>query len=187
MKKIKIKFKFVFMNYKVIIVSLVTFVLVSFTIPTKVQKKIDKQIKATFEVEVFEKIGVSFPEGVQQELAVKLNADNFFSIQANDETIGYFYFGHGFGKTDKFDFMVIFDADLVIAKTKVLVYREDHGSEIGSKRWLKQFIGKKEGDHLRYQHDIAAISGATLSAESMTDVVNDLLTTIAELHKKNLL
>jgi len=175
------------MNYKVIIVSLVAFVLVSFSIPKRVIKKIDKQIKATFEVEVFEKVGVSFPEDAQQGLTVKLTADNFFSIHSNDQKLGYFYFGQGYGKTDNFDFMVILDTDLVIAKTKVLVYREDHGSEIGSKRWLKQFIGKKEGDKLRYQYDIAAISGATLSAESMTEVVNEMLATIAVLHKKNLL
>jgi len=175
------------MNYKVMIVSLAAFVLVSFSIPKRVHKKIDKQIKATFEVEVFEKIGVGFPEDVQKELVVKLNPENFFSIHANDKKLGYFYFGHGFGKTDKFDFMVIFDTDLVIAKSKILVYREDHGSEIGSKRWLKQFTGKKGGDKLRYQHDIAAISGATLSAESMTDAVNQLLASIAILHEKNLL
>ena len=175
------------MNYKVIIVSLVAFVLVSFSIPKRVHKKIDKQIKATFEVEVFEKIGLDFSEDVQQELIAKLNAENFFKIQADDKTLGYFYFGHGFGKTDKFDFMVILDADLVIAKSKILVYREDHGSEIGSRRWLRQFTGKKGGDKLLYQHDIAAISGATLSAESMTEAVNELLESIAILHEKNIL
>ncbi|MBL4746026.1 MAG: FMN-binding protein [Flavobacteriaceae bacterium] len=175
------------MNYKVMLVSLMAFVLVSFSIPKRVHKKIDKQIKATFEVEVFEKIGVEIPEDIQQELVAKLTAENFFSIHANDEKIGYFYFGHGFGKTDKFDFMVIFDTDLVIAKTKILVYREDHGSEIGSRRWLRQFNGKKGGDTLRYQHNIAAISGATLSAESMTEAVNDLLESIAILYKKNIL
>jgi len=168
-------------------VSLAAFVLVSFSIPKRVHKKIDKQIKSTFNIEVFEKIGVEFTDDIQQELVAKLNAENFFSIHSNDKKIGYFYFGHGFGKTDKFDFMVILDKDLVIAKTKILVYREDHGAEIGSKRWLRQFSGKKVGDTLRYQHNIAAISGATLSAESMTDAVNEFLTSIAILHKKNII
>lgn len=163
------------------------FLFVSFTIPTKVHKKIDKQIKATFEVEVFDKIGITFSEEVQKDLVAKLNAENFFKIQADTKILGYFYYGHGFGKTDEFDFIVILDANLIIAKTKVLVYREDHGSEIGSRRWLRQFTGKTGGDILRYQYDIAAISGATLSAESMTETINDFLASIAILHEKNIL
>lgn len=175
------------MSYKIFLMSIVACVLVSFSIPKKVHKKIDKQIKAAFEVETFEKIGVTFPEDVQKELIAKLHPDNFFKIMSNDKKLGYFYYGHGFGKTDQFDYIVILDADLIIAKTKVLVYREDHGSEIGSKRWLRQFTGKKGGDKMRYQHDIAAISGATLSAESMTESINDLLASLAILHQKNLL
>jgi len=34
---------------------------------------------------------------------------------------------------------------------KVLVYREDHGGEVASKRWLKQFSGKSKTDNLLYQ------------------------------------
>ena len=66
---------------------------------------------------------------------------------------------------------------------KILVYREDHGGEIGSKRWLKQFIGKTLTHNLKYQKDIAAISGATISARSMTFEVNKLLKAINILHK----
>jgi Na+-translocating ferredoxin:NAD+ oxidoreductase RnfG subunit len=67
---------------------------------------------------------------------------------------------------------------------KVLVYREDHGSEVGSKRWLNQFNGKTKNENLTYQKDIAAISGATISAKSMTNEVNKLLKTITILHHK---
>ncbi len=175
------------MNYRILLTLIVTCILVSFSIPKKVHKKIDKQIRATFEVASFEKIGVTFPDEIQSQLTAKLHADNFFSIVSNDKKIGYFYFGQGFGKTDHFDFLVILDTNLIIAKTKVLVYREGHGSEIGSKRWLRQFTGKKGGDNMRYQHDISAISGATLSAESMTDSINDLLASLAVLHQQNVL
>ncbi len=59
-----------------------------------------------------------------------------------------------------------------------MIYREDHGAEVGSKRWLKQFIGKSGDNNLKYQKDIVAISGATISAKSMTNEVNKLLKTI---------
>ena len=63
----------------------------------------------------------------------------------------------------------------ILTKTKILVYREDYGGEIGSKRWLKQFIGKTPNDELRYQQNIVAIYRATISVSSMTSAVNDLL------------
>ncbi|MDH5413496.1 MAG: FMN-binding protein, partial [Flavobacteriaceae bacterium] len=67
---------------------------------------------------------------------------------------------------------------LVITKTKVLIYREDYGGEIGSKRWLQQFIGKSKEDNLVYEQDIIGISGATISANAMTVAVNNLLKSI---------
>ena len=68
-----------------------------------------------------------------------------------------------------------------------MVYREDYGGEIGSKRWLKQFIGKTQNDELKYQDNIVAISGATISVRSMTSAVNDLLHSLKILHSKQIL
>ena len=72
-------------------------------------------------------------------------------------------------------------------KTKVLVYREDYGGEIGSKRWLKQFIGKTQHDELRYGDNIVAISGATISVRSMTHAMNNILASLKIIHEKNIL
>ena len=66
----------------------------------------------------------------------------------------------------------------------MLIYREDYGAEIGSKRWLKQFIGKKNGEDLKYERDIIAISGATISAYSMTIAINNLLKSVGELQQQ---
>ena len=69
----------------------------------------------------------------------------------------------------------------------MLIYREDYGGEIGSKRWLRQFIGKTSKDKLKYQKDIMAISGATISASSMTIAVNAFLQNLAILHQNKVL
>jgi Na+-translocating ferredoxin:NAD+ oxidoreductase RnfG subunit len=79
---------------------------------------------------------------------------------------------------------VIFDHNLKIAITKVLIYREEYGGEIGSKRWLRQFTGKSGEDSL---DDIAAISGATISVRSMTNAVNDILKTMKILQIKKVI
>jgi major membrane immunogen (membrane-anchored lipoprotein) len=59
------------------------------------------------------------------------------------------------------------------------VYREDYGSEIGSKRWLKQFLNKTPEDRFVYRQNIAAISGATISVKSMTNAMNNLMISLA--------
>jgi len=101
--------------------------------------------------------------------------------------LGYGYLGKAPSKTDEFDYLILIDVNLIIKKTKILIYREDYGGEIGSKRWLKQFIGKSNTDTLQYEKDIIAISGATISANSMTKAVNIFLKNITILKEKNIL
>jgi Na+-translocating ferredoxin:NAD+ oxidoreductase RnfG subunit len=81
---------------------------------------------------------------------------------------------------------VIFNKDLTVRQTKILAYREEYGGEIGSKRWLSQFDGKSGDETLEYQKNIDAISGATISARSMTMAMNNLLKTINTLKQKHI-
>ena len=89
--------------------------------------------------------------------------------------MGYAFIGTAPSKTDTFEYLVVFDSSLVIKKVNVLVYREDYGGEIGSNRWLRQFVGKARSTDLTVGKNIAAISGATISVYSMTNAVNQLL------------
>lgn len=161
------------------------FIFFSFSIPKKLIKKIDKEIKSSFNITSFSKELFIISDEINASLLVPFKEDNFYKISTNQNFIGYFYYGKAPSKTDEFDFLVIFDENLIIKKIKILAYREDYGMEIGSKRWLKQFNGLTKGDHVKYQKDIKAISGATISAKSMTKAVNDLLQSIAILQNKN--
>ena len=76
-------------------------------------------------------------------------------------------------KADTFDYLVLLDPDLIIMKAKVLVYREDYGGEIGSKRWLKQFNDLSTKDSVVYSKDIKGISGATISSKAVARIIND--------------
>jgi hypothetical protein len=161
--------------------------LLSFKLPSNLQKKITKEIKITFSIEKYELDEVAVSDSVNVLLKNKIQKNKLFKILLSKELVGYAFIDKAPSKTDEFDFLILFDADLIVKKAKVLIYREDYGGEIGSKRWLKQFIGKKGNDILVYEKDIIAISGATISAYSMTVGVNKLLHTVSELQKHKVL
>jgi len=152
-----------------------------------IQKKVDKQIIETFNVQEFTFTEFNIDSEIARTLPSTFGKNNLFKIETEDSFLGYAYVAKAFGKVDFFDYLVLFDKDLIILKTKILIYREDYGGEIGSKRWLKQFIGKTQNDDLRYGDNIAAISGATISVKVMTKAMNDLLKSLKILYSKNIL
>jgi len=175
------------MNYKQVLTLVFSIALMSFGLPKNIQKKVDKEIKSAFSLEDFNMEAIEIPKVISSELPSVFSDDNFFQIKTIDSLLGYAYIGKAPSKTDKFDYLVLFDTEFIIKKSKVLIYREDYGGEIGSKRWLKQFIGKSENDTLLHGKDIMAISGATISTMSLTKAINDLLKSIKILHEKGTL
>lgn len=175
------------MKIKGISILIIAFLSLSFGLPKKIQKKVDKAIKITYEIENYAFNAITIPENVAKELPSKFQADNFFEIKSEENLLGYAYIAKAPSKTAQFDYLVLLDEALVVKKAKVLVYREEYGGEIGSKRWLKQFIGKT-GDHeLQLNNNIIAISGATISVRSMTDAMNDLLQSLKIINAKGIL
>lgn len=75
------------------------------------------------------------------------------------------------GRYEMFDYLVIVNHEFAIEKISILKYRSEHGGEIASKKWLKQFENYSSGE-LRYKKEISALSGATISANS---IVADIL------------
>lgn len=148
----------------------------SFSLPKNIQKKVEKQISKTFAVKDFTIEPIHIIDSVNTKLKKKISTDQLFKIVKGDqELIGYAYVDKAPSKTDEFDYLILLNKELIIAKTKVLIYREDYGGEIGSKRWLKQFIGLKSKEKVTYEKDIIPISGATISAYAMTAAVNTFL------------
>lgn len=169
------------------IICILSLFLVSFNLPDRLKKKVHKEIEKTFEVEGFQLKPVVIDTSIKNKLSFKIEENNLFKIEKEGKILGYAFVDKAPSKTDEFDYLILLDKNLIIAKTKVLIYREDYGGEIGSKRWLKQFIGKKSSDKLKYRKDIIAISGATISANSMTVAINIFLQNLAILHKNEVL
>lgn len=152
-------------------------------LPKNIFKKVSKEIVSVYETKNFELKEVEINEDLNAELAHPVKDNNFFQILVSNELVGYAYIAKAPSKTDEFDYMVLLDKELIIIRSKLLIYREDYGAEIGSKRWLKQFNGLKEGVNVEYGNEIIPISGATISAQSMTVAINNLLESIAILNK----
>ena len=173
------------MNFKQLVFPLLALFFLSFGLPKYIQKKVDKEIRSTFSIDEFSFKSKSISEEVVKDLPSKFGKDNLFEIKIEDSLLGYAYIGKAPSKTAEFDYLVLLDKELIVLKAKVLVYREEYGGEIGSKRWLKQFIGKTKTDEVAHGENIIAISGATISVRSMTNAMNNLLKSLNILHSKN--
>ena len=175
------------MGKKQVSIVVLALFLMSFGIPKHIKKKVEKEIRETFQVDQFNLMSIDIPVETAQDLPSTFGSDNFFKIEENQKLLGYAYIAQAPSKTAQFDYLVLLDKELIVLKAKVLIYREEYGGEIGSKRWLKQFIGKSQHDKLKYGDNIVAISGATISVRSMTIAMNNLLQSLKILHTKTIL
>ena len=151
------------------------------------KKRVAKQIKTIFNIENFELSNIKIDNKVKEEIWDQFNYSKFKKIIHNGELIGYSYESKAPSMHYEFDYLIILGLDLKIIDSKVLVYRENWGGEIGSKRWLNQFKHKGKDDRLKYMQDISAISGATISVKSMIETVNLFLDSVNKLNKSSVL
>lgn len=175
------------MNFKLIIAIVSVLFIVSFNLPKKILKKVNKTIETTYDVKEFSLESISISQDVNSELPRKIEDNSLFKILKDTELIGYAYVDRAPSKTAIYDFLVLFDTELIVTKSKVLIYREEYGGEIGSKRWLKQFIGSTKNDFFKINDNIIPIAGATISVNSMTKAMNEVLQNIGKLQELNIL
>jgi len=98
---------------------------------------------------------------------INSTSDNFYSISESEKIIGYLIVQSEFSKYKKFDYFIIYNNFTEILKVEILNYRESHGFEICNKRWLKQFIGNNSASEFEFNSKVDAISGATISVNSL--------------------
>lgn len=110
-------------------------------------------------------VNLDAPNAVE---AKGIGIEELFTLTDGKDTLGYYILLIVPSKLDKFDIAVFYNSEGKIITMKVLAYREDHGGEVGSKRWLKQFIGLGSNDPMKLNDDIQGISGATISCEAAT-------------------
>ena len=79
-----------------------------------------------------------------------------------------------YGKSMPITFMVIFDLDGKIIRSEIVKYREQYGGGVSSDQWNEQFKSKDANSSFNIGSDIAAISGATISVNSVTKGIRKL-------------
>ncbi|MGB1971889.1 MAG: FMN-binding protein [Flavobacteriaceae bacterium] len=142
----------------------------------RIQKRMNKEITSVFSVENF----------TLESSTIKIKQTPFLinyslqEIKVDNQLQGYAFLGTAPSKTDTFEYLVLFDPTFIIKKASVLVYREDYGGEIASKRWLSQFVNKQDKSTFVYGDNISAISGATISVQSMTTSMNHVFSSLKQ-------
>ena len=88
-----------------------------------------------------------------------------------DHVDGYAVFDQEPGQHQLIDFATFFDAAGTVTRTEVVAYREGYGAEIRRESFRQQFVGRNAASGFQLGSDIDAISGATISSESMSRAV----------------
>lgn len=158
----------------------------SMGIPDLLNKKLDEAIKSAYGITDYKMNVIRVPDDLARQAPAELS-ENLFELISDSKVIGYVYVGTAPSMKDVFDYTVLFNPDLSIKKAKVLIYRENFGRQIGTQRWLRQFIGLSANDKPVYGKNVAGISGATISAKSMTKAVAEVLQSIGFLRQKHIL
>lgn len=81
-------------------------------------------------------------------------------------------------KSETYSLLLYLDEEKKIVDVDVLKYRESYGNEIDYSFFRRQFHGKSKPKEIRFGRSIQNISGATISARSMTYAVHDLLSIV---------
>ncbi|PCJ63892.1 MAG: hypothetical protein COA58_14775 [Bacteroidetes bacterium] len=82
---------------------------------------------------------------------------------------------------EQFFFVTAFDKHKNIKRVRILEYTSNHGYQIASRGWLKQF---EKGKSFQVGKNIDVISGATISVNSITQNVNEQLAIIHSMDRE---
>ena len=102
------------------------------------------------------------------ELCLQTITENRFTFYLgvkNGNPMGYMLIDNIIGKSFPITFMTVLNLDGTVRDVEIMVYREPQGWEVRNKSFRSQFYGKDSSTDSR---DIMSISGATLSATSIT-------------------
>ena len=113
-------------------------------------------------------IYVGIPEKLLIDSGLVFDFDKIFKVKSGAEKKGYLLMTRAAGRFEYFDYNLYYSNELKVIKAVVTAYRSTRGAGICSKGWLKQFEGY-DGKPMKVGEDIQAISGATISANSITN------------------
>jgi len=108
----------------------------------------------------------------------------FYIGKTNGKIDGYAVVDDEVGKVLPITFVTRINPDGKVAQVEIMVYRESHGGEVATKRFLNQFRQKALSDELRLHGNITNVSGATLSSQALVKGVKRALVLWQIFYKK---
>jgi len=114
-----------------------------------------------------------------------LDSDTFvFHVgKRNDQIAGYAYITDKKGRHRPITFVVGLKPDCSVREVAIMIYREPRGFEVKEKRFLRQYHNKTIQDPIEVNRDIKNISGATISAHSVSAGVREAVAICEEVFK----
>lgn len=156
------------------------------------QKKLQKLIMKTYELENYELLKANVPN-------CNFRHGELFFVKSNDNQKRLIYIGRvnscrsggcsleiaSDSETDLeefeyFDYVIFFDSTITIQKVVIFNYQATHGYEVTAKSWLKQFNRYNGMSELVVGKNVDAISGATISVYAITDDISYVLSQLRE-------
>jgi hypothetical protein len=148
----------------------------------KIPKRLLKSINNEFEITSHLLHSIpTLTSSVNDELLGK-----FFNITSQDEKLGFAYLGrvntcrvggcesasliagNDELSTEYFEYFIIYNTEAEVQRIQIYNYQANHGQEVSSRGWLKQFIGFNTELELEVGKNIDGISGATISVYALT-------------------
>ena len=101
----------------------------------------------------------------------------------NNQIDGYAYITDKKGRHRPITFVVGLKPDCSVQDVAIMIYREPRGYEVKAKRFLRQYHNKTIDDPIEVNRDIKNISGATISAHSVSAGVREAVAICEEVFK----
>jgi len=151
---------------------------VSFVVP---KDKIKTVISKVWEGKDVKLEAYKLPDTLQYQF------EYFGRITEGDKLLGYACYTTAYGcriggceapkedskaQYETFDYIVIYDPNILILKVEIADYPGEHGSDISDPKWLKQFEGQTDGFEM--YDNVDGITGATTSVKQLVKDINQL-------------
>lgn len=99
----------------------------------------------------------------------------FFVGKTDGKIDGYAMIDEEVGKVMPITFITRINPDGKVYQVEIMVYRESHGGEVATKRFLNQFKEKSFNEELRLDKNVIHVTGATLSSYALVKGVRRAL------------
>lgn len=170
---------------------LVCFQLIVVAVPDSSDRQLQRELKKVFSKQNIELIEMSVP-------AKYTLTGKYYQVNnsCDEKTVKYIYIGrintvrsanaqaNSNESSEYFDYYIFFDEGKSISQVRVINYQATHGEMVSSPGWLKKFVGHNRTKPLEVGRQIDAISGATISVNSITFDVRQKTHILSEIARK---